>query len=29
VLAQSECLVIRQRHAPAAKAGDACRIIRL
>ena len=29
VLAQSHCLVIRAPHAPAAKAGDACRIIRL
>ena len=29
VLAQSHCLVIRAPHAPAAKAGEACRIIRL
>lgn len=29
VLAQSHCLVIRAPHAPAAKAGDPCRIIRL
>jgi molybdopterin molybdotransferase len=29
VLAQSHCLVIRTPHAPAAKTGDACRIIRL
>lgn len=29
VLAQSECLVIRAPHAPAAKAGDACRMVRL
>jgi len=29
VLAQSHCLVIRAPHAPAAKTGDACRIIRL
>ena len=29
VLAQSECLVIRPPRAPAAKAGEACRIIRL
>ncbi len=29
VLAQSECLVIRARHAPPATAGEACRILRL
>jgi molybdopterin molybdotransferase len=29
VLAEAECLVIRAPHAPAAKAGEACRIIRL
>jgi molybdopterin molybdotransferase len=29
VLAQAQCLVIREPHAPAAAAGDPCRIIRL
>ena len=29
LLAQAQCLVIRPPHAPAAKRGDACRIIRL
>ena len=29
VLASSHCLVVREPHAPAAKAGEACRIIRL
>ena len=29
VLASSHCLVVRQPHAPAAKAGEPCRIIRL
>ena len=29
VLAQSECLVIREAHARQAKAGDPCRIVRL
>ena len=29
VLARSHCLVVREPHAPAAKAGEACRIIRL
>jgi molybdopterin molybdotransferase len=29
ILAQSQCLVLREPHAPAAAAGDLCRIIRL
>ncbi len=29
VLGRSEALLIREPHAPAAKAGDPCRIIRL
>jgi molybdopterin molybdotransferase len=29
VLAQSNCLIVREPHAPPAKAGDACRILRL
>jgi molybdopterin molybdotransferase len=29
VLADSNCLVIREPHAPAAKAGDSCRVLRL
>ncbi|MCI0467099.1 MAG: molybdopterin-binding protein, partial [Beijerinckiaceae bacterium] len=29
VLAQSQCLVVREPHAPPAEAGDPCRIIRL
>jgi molybdopterin molybdotransferase len=29
VLAEAECLIIRDAHAPAAAAGDACRIMRL
>ena len=29
VLAQSECLVVRTANAPAAKIGDACRVVRL
>ena len=29
VLATADCLIVRPPHAPAAKAGDACRIIRL
>ena len=29
VMAQSDCLLLRDPHAPAAQAGDACRIIRL
>jgi molybdopterin biosynthesis enzyme len=29
LLARSHCLVVRPPHAPAAKAGDSCRIIRL
>ena len=29
VLAQSECLVVRDAHAPEAKKGEACRIVRL
>ena len=29
VLARSDALIVRAPHAPAAEAGDACRIIRL
>ncbi len=29
VLARSEALLIREPHAPAARAGDPCRILRL
>jgi molybdopterin molybdotransferase len=29
VLAEAECLIIRDAHAPAAAAGDACRMMRL
>lgn len=29
VLAEAECLIVRDVHAPAAKAGEACRIVRL
>ena len=29
ILAQAQCLVIREPHAPPAAAGDRCRIIRL
>jgi molybdopterin molybdotransferase len=29
VLADSNCLIIREPHAPAAKAGDSCRVLRL
>jgi molybdopterin molybdotransferase len=29
VIAQSQCLVVRDAHAPAAEAGDVCRVIRL
>jgi molybdopterin molybdotransferase len=29
VLSAADCLIVRPPHAPAAKAGDACRIIRL
>ena len=29
VLAQSNCLIVREPHAPAARAGDTCRVLRL
>jgi molybdopterin biosynthesis enzyme len=29
VLADSNCLIIREPHAPAAKAGDACKVLRM